>query len=300
MKYLYLFIPVLILGLYLAGCAELESDITKPEDSAGFHKEGILNPMSPNWHGDLIREKNWDMNECRQCHGGNYNGGLVEVSCLKCHNEPAGPENCATCHGSDNNPAPPDDIDGNENSERVGSHQVHLNGGNLGKSVSCASCHIVPAKLYTEGHVDSDLPAEVTMTGYLPSLATNDPSAELYNPGLPLFAPDPEYDFGNKTCANTYCHGYFKNGNLDNSPGWNDPDAAACGTCHGNPTAATLFEKALPGGAHPQIQPPPTGLNCSFCHGGTIDDQMKINPSKHIDGKLNIRRSDGIFEDIKF
>jgi hypothetical protein len=128
MKYIYLFLPVLFLALYLSGCAELETDIAQPEGSGDFHKEGILNPMSPDWHGDLIRDNQWDMKDCQHCHGGDYHGGLVDVSCLSCHNEQAGPENCATCHGNENSPAPPRDLDGNTaaSSPRVGAHQIHL------------------------------------------------------------------------------------------------------------------------------------------------------------------------------
>lgn len=294
--YLYLTIPVLILCLYLSGCAELETDIAQPQISGDFHKEGILDPMSPHWHGDLIREAGWDMNDCRQCHGGNYNGGLVEVSCLPCHSEKAGPENCSTCHGNDESPAPPQDIDGNTLSNKVGAHRIHLAGGNLGKSISCSDCHKVPAALYDEGHVDSGLPAEVPMNGFLATLVTNDPSvSEVYFQGLPVFRPDPEYDYTNMTCANTYCHGYFKSGNSDNKPEWSDPAAAACGTCHGDPSKLTIHEKSLPktvsqGGAHPNV---PVETPCSNCHGGTVDENYKIiNPSKHIDGKLNLFGND--------
>jgi predicted CxxxxCH...CXXCH cytochrome family protein len=166
-------------------------------------------------------------------------------------------------------------------------------GGSLGKKVSCADCHNVPAGLYTEGHIDSDLPAEVPMGGFLATLVTNSPTARAHNPGLPLFTPDPEYNHASKTCSNVYCHGYFKNGNLDNTVGWTGPDATACGTCHGDASAPTLFERALPGDQHPRIQPPPDGIPCSNCHGGTVDADMNIiDPSKHIDGKLNLYGND--------
>jgi predicted CxxxxCH...CXXCH cytochrome family protein len=97
------------------------------------------------------------------------------------------------------------------------------------------------------------------------------------------------------TCSNTYCHGYLNSGNLDNTVGWTGPDAAACGTCHGDPSRPTLHEKALPriiaeGGAH---IPVPVGTYCSNCHGGTVDSTLNIiNPSKHIDGKLNLFGND--------
>jgi predicted CxxxxCH...CXXCH cytochrome family protein len=296
--YIYIFIPVLILGLQFTGCSELETDISQPQLSGDFHKTGILDPVHPDFHGKLIRDAKWDMNECKQCHGGNYNGGLVEVSCFTCHNQPAGPENCSTCHGSATSPAPPEDIDGNTStsSPRVGAHQIHLRGGLLGKRLSCSDCHKVPSSLHTEGHVDTELPAEVIINGFLANIVTNDPSTMSYNPGLPLFVPDPAYNPDNHTCSNTYCHGYFKNGNLDNSPVWTDPNTAACGTCHGDPSAPTLFEKALPRGEHINVPPPPVGEPCSNCHGGIIDENMKIiDPLRHIDGKLNL-----FGDDIKF
>lgn len=293
-----LYLPVLFLVLYLSGCSELETDIAQPQFTPTVHKEGILNSSSPNSHGNLIRDNNWDMNQCQQCHGGNYNGGLVEVSCLTCHTQPAGPENCSTCHGSGSSPAPPKDLDGNTNiaDRGVGAHQVHLTG-----KLSCSDCHNVPASYNDEGHVDSDRPAEVPMEGFLANLVTNDPvKSEVYNQGLEIFTPDPVYNFSNQSCSNTYCHGMFKNGNngkngtLTNTPIWTNPSSAECGTCHGDPSATTLFEKALPGGEHIQIQPGETP--CSNCHGGVVDENLNfINPSKHIDGKLNLFGNDRTF-----
>jgi predicted CxxxxCH...CXXCH cytochrome family protein len=286
-----LYLPVLFVVLYLSGCSELETDIAQPQFKSTVHEEGILNSSSPNFHGNLIRENSWDMNQCQQCHGGNYNGGIVEVSCLTCHTQPAGPENCSTCHGSETSPAPPKDLDGKTNitDRGVGAHQVHLTG-----KVACADCHKVPAAYYDEGHIDSDRPAEVPIDGFLANLITNSPSTSTYNPGLPLFTPDPVYNAADQTCSNTYCHGAFKNGNTDNTPVWNDPSSVACGTCHGDPTASTLFEKALPGGEHISI--PPGGTPCSQCHGGVVDENLNfINRSKHIDGKLNLFGSDVVY-----
>ena len=112
MKY-FLYLPFLIFILYFTGCSELETDIPIAKLSPDFHKEGVLNPASSNFHGNLIRDNHWDMNQCQQCHGGDYNGGLVKVSCNSCHTNPAGPENCSTCHGSSTSPAPPRDLNGN-------------------------------------------------------------------------------------------------------------------------------------------------------------------------------------------
>ena len=300
MKY-FLYLPVLFLGLYLSGCSELDTNIAQPKLSPDFHEEGILNPASSNFHGKLISGNHWDMNQCQQCHGGDFAGGLVKVSCNTCHTQPSGPENCSTCHGSSTSPAPPEDLSGNTsvNQHGVGAHQIHLIGNSKGKTLACAECHQVPTAYLSPGHIDSDLPAEAPMNGFLATLKTNDPSTETYSPGLQLFNPQPNYNATVYSCANTYCHGTFKNGNTDNAPVWTDPSSAACGTCHGDPTKTTLHEKALPktvaeGGTH--IAVPLGGTPCSDCHGGVVDVNLRfINPSKHIDGKLNLFGDDKTF-----
>ncbi|MDI6779769.1 MAG: CxxxxCH/CxxCH domain-containing protein [Bacteroidota bacterium] len=61
---------------------------------------------------------------------------------------------------------------------------------------------------------------------------TNEPATSDYDSNLPLFTPSPSYSNSLLTCSNTYCHGYFKNGNTTNSPAWaGGSDAAKCGTC---------------------------------------------------------------------
>ena len=127
-KYI-LYLPVLIIGFYLTGCSDLETDINQPPQ-VSLHKEGILAPSNENFHGNLISNNKWNMDLCKDCHGVKYDGGLVKVSCLTCHNQPAGPENCTTCHGSNVSPAPPNDLNGNVSTtdRGVGAHQVHLTG----------------------------------------------------------------------------------------------------------------------------------------------------------------------------
>jgi predicted CxxxxCH...CXXCH cytochrome family protein len=293
MKYIFTYLSVIILTIYFTGCSELETNIEMPKVLT-VHGEGVLDSSSPYFHGKLISNSGWDMIQCKQCHGNDYAGGVVNESCLTCHNQPAGPENCSTCHGSETSPAPPRDLDGNTGitDRGVGAHQVHLSGSGSGKILSCAECHTVPGSVYVPGHVDSEGPAEVIMNNYLANVRTNEPSTFEYDPGLPLFIPDPAYNYSNQSCANTYCHGYFKNGNLGNAPSWTDPASAECGTCHGDPSKATAEERALPkilleGGTHPY------DLNCSYCHGGVVDANLNIiNPSKHIDGLLNLYGND--------
>ena len=77
------------------------------DKGASLHGRGWISTASANFHGNAIRAANWDMRSCQACHGTLYDGGKVGVSCRDCHTGGAGPENCATCHGSANNPAPP-------------------------------------------------------------------------------------------------------------------------------------------------------------------------------------------------
>jgi predicted CxxxxCH...CXXCH cytochrome family protein len=296
MKNLLIYSILLIFISVLIGCSELEKDITEPAD-VSVHGQGVLDPASEGFHGKLVKNNNWDMSLCKSCHGIGYNGGTAKASCLTCHNQPAGPENCSTCHGSSTSPAPPRDLSGNTSKlERgVGAHQVHLSGNSKGKTMSCAECHSVPARVYQAGHVDTDSPAEVLMNNFLANLVTNDPASPEFTFDLPIFDPNPLYNLTSGSCSSTYCHGTFKNGNPDNAPVWIDPSTSACGTCHGDPSRSTPGERALPktsaeGGTHPN------SLSCSSCHGGVVNANLQIiNPSKHIDGKLNL-----FGDDIKF
>ncbi len=119
---------------------------TTCHSTINVHKEGILNPSSPDFHGKFLANNGWNLPNCKQCHGSNYGGGSISTSCLSCHNQPNGPEACNTCHGDFNNPsriAPPQDLFGNTNTtaKGVGAHDKHLYSNSIGKSVECESCH---------------------------------------------------------------------------------------------------------------------------------------------------------------
>jgi predicted CxxxxCH...CXXCH cytochrome family protein len=264
-------------------------------ENATIHGRGWMNPVSPNFHGKAIRANNWDMRDCKSCHGETYAGGRVPSSCRDCHVGPAGPENCATCHGSSTSPAPPRDLGGNTSRTAlgVGAHQRHLVGGLLSGAMGCGECHNVPGSVYAPGHIDTPHPAEVPMAGYLARVVTNEPHTVDYDSTLPLFTPNPTYNHATGGCANTYCHGNFKNGNPDYVPVWNDTSAAqaACGTCHGDVNRpGTLADKSLP-----KIAPEgthPNNTNCAGCHAqvatGTGNALRISNTALHMNGKLNV------------
>lgn len=263
------------------GCADLGDPLPAAKSGGvAVHPEGWTDPPSAEFHGRVIRSAGWDMQSCRTCHGADYSGGVTEVSCQTCHAVNAGPENCSTCHGSAGSPAPPEDIDGNTTTAApgVGAHQRHLNGGTLSSRVWCYDCHKVPPAVYTAGHVDSDLPAEVPMAGAL---------ARTQSAGV---IPEPVYDYESLTCGNTYCHG---NWNLDSAtsaypfiyvagsmsgknstPLWTGGSGeTTCGSCHGLPPAGHRFFEMT---------------ECANCHIGVVDREGKIaDRSLHMNGRIN-------------
>ena len=282
-KYILVYLIVILGILSLTSCSDLDTNIPPPP-YVSVHGEGVDSIDSPNWHGNLVKQYNYNLMVCQDCHGTDYSGGLVEQSCLGCHVLPLGPENCTTCHGSLESSAPPKDLEGNTTSTSpgVGAHQNHLRLNSVGSSVLCSECHNVPGGLFTPGHIDSDQPAEIKFNGPIGLTVTNEPSTSQYDSSLALFVPSPVFNYSTLTCSNNYCHGYFKNGNLDNTAVWNDPSTAKCGTCHGN-------------GDHPMPKVPsqggthPSNSNCYICHPKVVDERLNIiDPEKHIDGKLNL------------
>jgi predicted CxxxxCH...CXXCH cytochrome family protein len=283
---------LVFLAVLFVGCSELKKDLPPSGGTFKVHPGGWTDSTSSDFHGKAVMRSSWDVAQCKTCHGSRYDGGTANVSCLTCHNAPAGPENCSTCHGSPASPAPPRDLAGNTatTNRGVGAHQMHVLGGSISAGISCANCHNVPPTVYTSGHIDSPLPAEVPMNGFLANVITNEPSTADYDSILALFTPTPTLDPATMTCSNTYCHGHFKNGNVTNIVTWNNVGGgeAACGTCHGDVSQPTLAQRALPrtsaqSGTHPN------NLNCANCHGDVVNASLQfVDRSKHINGRLNV------------
>jgi len=164
---------------------------------------------------------------------------------------------CKTCHGSDENAAPPLDTLGNSNLSAigVGAHQVHLSGGANGRALACQECHVVPDKVEDPTHADG-LPAEVIFSG-------------------PARAQDhaPVWDGARATCGGTFCHTPSP-GDTHSSPVWNQDKPLDCSSCHGLPPA-------LP---HPQ------SANCVSCHGGVVasDNRTIVDKRLHVNGVVNV------------
>ena len=286
-----------------AGCADLKTDPPSPvAPGVVVHDAAWKDSTSRGFHGNAIRNANWDMRSCQTCHGKLYDGGAIGVSCRTCHTAVGGPENCSTCHGSVTSVAPPHDLSNNtsRSARGVGAHQVHLNGSAISGTMFCSECHAVPGSVYAPGHIDSTHRAKVPLNGTVAHTVTNEPYTVDYQISQPVYTPSPSYDPATLKCSNTYCHGYFKNGNQTYAPGfsptWNDTTgvSGACGTCHGDVNAPldTLGTRYVPlttshGGTHPEIAN--LRIRCVVCHGDVVNANFQIiNPSKHINGKLNV------------
>lgn len=264
-------------GSVSPSCATCHSTIN-------VHKTGINDPASPNFHGRFLASNQWNLSNCKQCHGSSYSGGTQSPTCLTCHNQAGGPEACNTCHGNFNDPtkiAPPKDLAGNSATtfKGVGAHANHLYTNSIGKTVECETCHKVPSSLNTSGHLDGNLPAEIALSG------------------LAIFnaASNANYNYSNVTCGNTYCHGNFEferdsastayqfaysgskmEGN-ERSVQWTKVDGSEllCGTCHGLPPTGHVNFGGL--------------STCVNCHQGVVNAQGQIiDKTKHINGVKNV------------
>ncbi len=276
LKYYTSIIILLLATVLVSSCSEEAENLTKPE-KVQIHSADFASPSSSGFHGNVIRNQGlYDLKECQRCHAKNYSGGTTGSSCLNsgCHNNASGPEACNTCHGvfSDTSKtAPPRDLSGGflNTSRGVGAHTVHLEGGDIGRKAECSWCHIIPTALTSAGHLDTDMRAELVFD----SLANHKTGS---------LTPNPVYNPETLTCANTYCHGYFVNGNQSNTPKWTDA-SVRCGSCHGS------GDNPLPGGTHPQMQ------NCGTCHVQSITVTITstdtvyrfTNIQNHVNGVVN-------------
>jgi predicted CxxxxCH...CXXCH cytochrome family protein len=270
-KILSYYLPVItIIMTFVYGCSKIDNNATVAPDF-GFHGTGWINPASDNFHGDVISSANWDMGGCKSCHGNDYNGGSAGTSCYNCH--PQGPEGCNTCHGSPQYTWPPKALSGNTLSTQtgVGAHDVHMSPDSskrISAGVACSECHKPVTSFSDTNHIYNDsLNIARVIFGTL--------AKTRWGSGV---TPNPVWNRTTQTCSTAYCHGYFRNGNLTNTPTFIDPNSGRCGTCHGNPSTGD----PRPGGNHPDED------DCNECHAAVINSSGQfINKSLHINGKIN-------------
>lgn len=197
---------------------------------------------------------------CAGCHGADYAGGIVAVSCNACHRAAGHADwaaDCTFCHGDPQRgevalrPAPPAGVHGESASTEaaVGAHARHLSG----PAPDCATCHgALPTGL---GHVGGG-GARLEFTGRAAGTA--------YLAGR---------------CAG-YCHGASAAaGGVNRAPSWTGgPGEATCGSCHGQAPG-----NPLPPAPHTQ------GQGCALCHPGY--GTSTVAAAIHVDGKVDVART---------
>lgn len=246
-----------------ARCAACHPTTVRADGSldvaGGFHVNGTLDVFTshpsgwraPEVHGFAAKD---DLRSCQTCHGEDFGGGVVAVSCNACHGGPQWQTTCTFCHGDRTSgiAAPPRGTNGETSptARAVGAHRTHVTAGGLARAFSCDVCHALPTNL---AHVDGD-PS--------PRFGTLSRTAQ----------SNPQWDPAALTCSNVYCHGGTLSGGTRTIPVWTTVDGtqASCGSCHGTPPPA----------------PHPQAADCSGCHTGYTPGT--VNAVTHVDGTVQV------------
>jgi predicted CxxxxCH...CXXCH cytochrome family protein len=260
------FLTMIAVALLTACSSELKDaeDLPTYPRLFGAHGAGYALMGSDNFHAsDISQNLGWDITGCQSCHAMDYSGGVTGQSCNAsgCHEAAdGGPEACYVCHGdSQSKTAYP---------QWYSAHATHLKGGMYSNTtIACSDCHDLPENYADPIHLDTETPGKAELH-FMNALASTKTVGTVGTPA---------YDAATGSCANTYCHGNFTNGN-NVAAKWKEADQAACGSCHGQGAG-----NPLPGGTHIQ------NANCSGCHTGVIDENMNIiDKSLHVNGILNV------------
>lgn len=276
--YYGLFITLIASALIYQGCSQLDNDVTMAPD-IDTHPDGWANPSSNNFHGAyIINKKQWNLQLCKSCHGSDYTGGSAGSSCLGCHNQSGGPENCRLCHGNSEHSNPPKGLYGDTSITNlgVGVHVTHVNNPRYSASLGCSDCHAFNG-FSDPNHIGNnpDGTAEITF-GALAHDTLGGP-----------IRPNPVWDRNTATCSSVYCHGTFREGNVNAVGVWTNPNSVVCGTCHGdpltgNPTPRTNGIFTEPHYSFMTIQ------SCYICHGTVINPQgVMVDKTLHLNGEIN-------------
>lgn len=211
------------------------------------HEPGIQDPLSPDFHANLLAAQVYDVTRCRECHGRDLAGGASGASCVRCHQE--GVLDCSTCH---------------EKLLDQGAHRAHVEGGQLGLRYDCDTCHVKPATVYAPGHFQTggvldQGPVEVVLA----AIATATASAPA------------RFEVATGQCSNITCHG-VADANASLSPlAWTAQVERNCGRCHGDPPASHTSDR------------------CQDCHPRVANQEGLIDPSRHLDGKVDLGDGSG-------
>ncbi len=246
-------------------------------------------PANPNHHGSVYFIRNQMRDEhniaCTTCHGADYNGGTVNVSCnnatVACHgaNSPANGTGgdwkaCNFCHGSATQNNPPTGV-ANETANTtlgVGKHAQHLAASATHVAFTCINCHVIPgagdiahiaqyvysADLTTAGHHgDVTIPAPPVVLGATTSAMAWDVNATT--------GTGPT---GRGTCLGN-CHSSGRTGTAAVQAPLVTPYWAGTGTTAWTVASCAMCHAATPtSGTHSTHTKSSNNVGCTGCHPG--------------------------------
>ncbi|MBI2394899.1 MAG: CxxxxCH/CxxCH domain-containing protein [Deltaproteobacteria bacterium] len=242
---------------------------TSPGGGANHHGSNyFLTKQQKDEHGKL----------CTDCHGADYAGGSVGVSCnnASCH-KGTDWRGCSFCHGTPPSQSnPPVGVGGEtlKTTLAVGRHVAHLTASTTHAAFACSTCHVVPAagnvahalgyvptaNLETAGHH-----GDVAFSGGATGMTFNVAATQ----GIPVTARG--------TCLGA-CHSNGRGGAPAVTPYWAGGTwpVGSCGSCH----AGTMG--SLPGrhGTHDG-----EGLTCASCH-PPATSSTHMNGGKDVAGTI--------------
>ena len=276
-----LFIALLIGILAYQGCSELDNSVTLAPD-IDTHPDGWANPSSSNFHGTYIFDnKQWNLNQCKTCHGGDYTGGTSGSSCLGCHTGSGGPQNCSLCHGGNSGHSnPPKALNGDTSATSlgVGAHMTHLYNTKWSAEVACEECHTDFNGFADPLHI-GDNPDGIAEINF-GTLSRTTIGGNI--------TPNPQWDRNTATCSSVYCHGTFKEGNVNAAGIWTNSSSVVCGSCHGDPNSGNPTPRDTNGVFNPPHFSFMTINSCYVCHESVINPQgIIINKPIHINGVID-------------
>ena len=251
---------VVIAALLVASCDDPRAlgGVCTTDCSPMIHPDDIVDPTSPNFHGTLLKQQNWNFALCASCHGSDFNGGASGVSCLTCH--AAGPTACVTCHG---------------NGPTSNAHAAHA-----ATDIACAQCHVVPKNWDDDGHIVHNGVAITT-----PAKVSFGALANVTPLGGSRTGPA---TWNETTCSNIYCHGgeLANSGGTNPTPRWADATPpGGCTQCHGNPPPSHARNQC--GECHPsgtahingivEVGRTPGTNGCNGCHGSAASNAPPVD-----------------------
>jgi hypothetical protein len=269
-------------------------------ESSGYH--GLANWVAPkfasggaanlNHHGYGYFLANHGLDDkgkaCTECHGADYSGGTVGISCnnstVNCHGaNPTGGTGgdwhaCNFCHGGAAQNNPPTGV-ANESTAQtlsVGRHLAHLTASATHPAMDCTRCHVVPAAgdiAHTQQYLPS---ADLASAGHhgdvtFPpaSTAVNSTGTMIWDVTAIVGAPVS----ARGTCMGA-CHSNGRGGPPAVSPHWAGGtwSTGNCGNCH------AASPQTGHHGTHVNGE---VNLACSNCHPGA-------DAASHVDGLRDV------------